>query len=98
VLNAETILRQLLGLYGDGLRRPLPFFPESSWEFVTRKRNGSAHPADDARKKWDGGYKQPGEREDEHMALCCRNVATPLDARWEELSERILAPLFESME
>jgi exodeoxyribonuclease V gamma subunit len=76
--DAGKLLARLLDAYGEGLRRPLPFFPRKAMEFVTattseaakpavagkqNARGGAARDAKKATKR--GATKSPGEKLDE---------------------------------
>src|SRR6185369_1107272 len=85
--NAAQLLADLLGLYRDGLCRPLHFFPQTSWLYRTE---GMAK----AEERWNGSdYSlSPAESSDPSLALCFtgQNV---LDDEFAELAERIYGPL-----
>ncbi|MFN3985849.1 MAG: exodeoxyribonuclease V subunit gamma [Rhodocyclaceae bacterium] len=87
--DAPEHLRALLGLYREGLRRPLPFFPKSAWEWA---RNG--HDLGKARAKWSGG-RDPAfaECNDPAIRLAFRGVADPLDEHFEAVAATLLDPL-----
>jgi exodeoxyribonuclease V gamma subunit len=93
---AET-LRNLIDFYGDGLRLPLPFFPDSSYEFAKRTLGEREQPlaknVEFARAKWMGANNDPGERDDPWIQLCFRGAVDPLDLRWQETALRIFEPL-----
>ena len=56
VANASEIFHQLLNYYWEGLREPLPFFPQSAYAFAERRHQGKKE--EDAlyaaRKAWEG--------------------------------------------
>jgi exodeoxyribonuclease V gamma subunit len=85
--NAPELLADLVGLYRDGLRWPLHFFPQASWLYLTE---GIAK----AEERWNGTDHSPypAESSDSAMALCFagQNV---LDNEFELLAQRIYAPL-----
>jgi exodeoxyribonuclease V gamma subunit len=94
---AEKILKQLLELYFLGLTKPLPFFPATAFAFTSEPGSKSKKsPADLARKKWEGdedGDFNQGEALDPYFNLCFRNVANPLDEKFEQLAKQIVEPL-----
>jgi exodeoxyribonuclease V gamma subunit len=102
--NAAELLADLLALYAEGLRTPLPLFPNTSMEFARRKllpgSRETANPVVEARKKWIGNEFRPGsaEREDAWFALCFPPELDPLDARWQDIAERVFAPIFAARE
>jgi len=85
--NAAQLLADLLGLYRDGLCRPLHFFPQTSWLY---RKEGMAK----AEERWNGSdYSlSPAESSDPSLALCFtgQNV---LDDEFTQLAERIYGPL-----
>ena len=95
--DAKDILLALLESYWEGLRRPLPFFPESSMALARCLRGGG----DDAkalklgRVKWAGSRFVPGEGEDLHIAYCFRGLEDPLDQAFIEWSRRLIFPLLD---
>jgi exodeoxyribonuclease V gamma subunit len=85
--DASRLLRELLDIYGSGLRRPLPFFPEASFGFLGKGRQ-------EAKRCWYGApfSRLRPESADPAFALCFgRN--DPLDDEFMALAERIYAPL-----
>ncbi len=97
VENAPDILADLLALYGEGLRAPLPLFPETSHEFARRVINGEGRAADPVKSAaviWRGGDYGRGESEDAWFRLCFPPAVEALDARWQEIAQRVFAPLF----
>ena len=103
---ATQHLRQLLQFYWKGLRAPLPFFPKSSLVFAQGIREGDPSAAlKAARKKWEkepGKYDddrgEPPEKEDTHFRVAFRNLADPLDDKFETLATAIFGPLLEAMQ
>jgi len=85
--NAAEILTDLLTLYADGMRRPLPFFPQTSWDFLTE---GIAK----AEKSWNGDKRIgiPGESDNQSVRLCF-GEAEPFGEEFFQLAERIYTPL-----
>jgi exodeoxyribonuclease V gamma subunit len=87
-----VILGDLLALLEQGLRRPLPFFPMSSWTFVETlngKRPEKA-PAD-AIQAWDGRFNSPvpGEGKDRHIGFCFPNRACLEGKEFQELAVKV---------
>jgi exodeoxyribonuclease V gamma subunit len=85
--DAATILLDLLECYREGLRRPLPFFPDSSWLFLEK---GPA----EAERRWSGSAFStiPPESADPAFTLCFGRL-NPLDQDFRLLAQRIYAPL-----
>ncbi|MBI5483382.1 MAG: exodeoxyribonuclease V subunit gamma [Deltaproteobacteria bacterium] len=84
--NAAEILTDLIELYREGMLKPLPFFPETSWEFVNKGQ-------DAALKKWRGqpAFGSPGEASRAATAFC-HGDSDPLDDEFRQLASRIYTP------
>jgi exodeoxyribonuclease V gamma subunit len=84
--HADDLLEDLVELYRDGMCRPLHFFPQSSWLFVT---GGMGKAAD----RWSGAdhSPSPAESSDPSMALCFAGQHI-LDNEFITLAERIYGP------
>ncbi len=103
---ATQHLRQLLEVYGQGLRAPLTFFPKSSLVFAEKMRAGDPIAAlKAARKKWekepgkfDDDRGEPPEKEDTYFRVAFRNVADPLDAAFTKLATEVFGPPLEAMQ
>jgi exodeoxyribonuclease V gamma subunit len=87
--QARERLSELIALYREGLREPLRFFPRAAWAFVIGKEN-----LNNAKHKW-YSYWRPAFGESQYAAyrLALRGVQDPLDGRFTNLANRILAPL-----
>ena len=85
--NAAELLGKLLELYREGLRRPLPFFPQVSWLFLT---DGM----EKAQGRWNGSDHAPSPPESSDPACSlCFGDKNPLDEEFEELSRMFFEPL-----
>ena len=97
VADPFAALRDLIDLYAAGLRLPLPFFPDSSYEFAKRTLGDGDHSpskiVEFARAKWLGNDFAPGEADDPWIQLCFRGAVDPLDLRWQEIALRVFEPL-----
>lgn len=98
VENPRPILEGLLALYWEGLRHPLPFFPETSFAYgraVFGKGKSGGDALADARREWekDGEY-TPGEGGDPILKLVF-GAADPLGGPFPSVAEQVLAPLFD---
>ena len=82
--QARSLLAELLGIYDQGLREPLPFFPETSW--------ARANDQKDWKKCWDGDFNRSGESEDAAIQIAFRNV-DPLAEPFESLARKIWGPV-----
>jgi exodeoxyribonuclease V gamma subunit len=85
--NAPELLADLVGLYRDGFCRPLHFFPQSSWLYLTE----GISKAED---RWHGTDHSPApaESSDPSLALCFAGQ-NALDDEFAQLAERIYGPL-----
>lgn len=88
--DPETILEQLLKLYWDGLVRPLPFFPESSWAYVSAKKNNLAA----ARKVWHNDYNY--SEDDNAYFQRCFDTVDPIDSTFEDIARTVYGPMMDS--
>ncbi len=87
--EAKERLAELMALYREGLRRPLHFFPRSSWAYVTRDGDLNG-----ARNKW-FSWRNPVFGENQYAAyrLALRGIEDPLDDWFVKLANQVLAPL-----
>jgi exodeoxyribonuclease V gamma subunit len=103
--NPQALLQELLETYWTGLRRPLHFFPRTSYAFVDAQqripRGRTALRSDEeavrvARGAWEGTEysKAPPELDNPAYALCFRGVE-PLDEEFIALARRVMGPLLE---
>jgi exodeoxyribonuclease V gamma subunit len=92
VADARAQLSELVTLYREGLTRPLPFFPETSWYTANDRPS-------DARKAWnkDDFNTRKSESEDEYIALAMRGQE-PLGEEHRQLAKRIYEPLMAALE
>ncbi|GBC62010.1 exodeoxyribonuclease V subunit gamma [Desulfonema ishimotonii] len=94
VENAGDVLETLLGIYWQGLKAPLPFFPLTSWAFAEQLIGKGKTPEEAlgaARTQWAGGY-YSGEAEDPYLDRCFGHT-DPLDQMFCTLAAEILEPL-----
>jgi len=93
--EAEEYLRDIISIFREGLRRPIHFFPKSSWEFAERvyiKKEDQRIAIQKAKEVWEGNDYVRGEKEDEYYEFCFRG-ADPIDDEFIELSKRIFLPI-----
>ncbi len=90
--EAERHLEALLALRERGLREPLPLFPESGWDLVSRP---GREPAAAIRQSWQGNAFQdrPGERDDPAVALLFRDPGPLPPEPFTELAHELFGPL-----
>lgn len=92
VKDSRDLLEGLVSLYREGFNRPIPFFPESSWEFATRSDGDAEYALRKARSRFIGSEYRRGESEDSWFRTCFRRTV-PLDDEFMTVSRRILSPL-----
>ena len=87
--EAKARLAELMALYREGLRRPLHFFPRSSWTYVIGDGDLNG-----AKNRW-FSYWRPAFAESLYAPyrLALRGVQDPLDDEFVRLANQILAPL-----
>lgn len=95
------ILDKLGYLFLQGLKKPLPFFPETSLAYaraITRKKKDEARSLEEARERWVGNEFRPGsgEGEDYYYQLCFRDV-DPLKEAFKKLALDFYTPLLSAM-
>lgn len=91
---AHARLAELVALYRDGLRAPLPFFPKTAWAWAS---NGQSRYR--AQQKWRGGERPEfGERNDPAIRLAFRGLADPLDEAFFGFAGQVMGPLLEHVE
>jgi exodeoxyribonuclease V gamma subunit len=92
-------LDDLVRWYLEGMRLPLPFFPESSLAFAEAVHSGGSEEEGmrKARQKWQPGEWEPGRAEaDEPSIRQCFGSADPLKRRFRELARAVYEPLLAS--
>jgi len=92
--NSEVIMKALLEKYWEGLRKPIHFFPNSSWTYASclLKNKPRDYCINKASDKWLGGTMIRGEAEDPYNTLCF-STNNPLDTDFEQISTEIFEPL-----
>ncbi|MCU0595475.1 MAG: exodeoxyribonuclease V subunit gamma [Desulfobacterota bacterium] len=99
VEKAEELLENLLKRYWEGLRAPLPFFPEISWAYaetcLTKNKPREAA-LDQARRTWEGTEWSRGESEDAYHQLCFGNE-DPIGSAFEEAAMEVFGPLLKHL-
>jgi exodeoxyribonuclease V gamma subunit len=97
VENASQTLAALLDVYWNGLRKPLHFFPQTSFAYARSIFEGKPEEASlkAARREWEGDQYKKAEKAEGHLALCFR-AEDPLDEQFCELAMEIFGPLLSS--
>jgi exodeoxyribonuclease V gamma subunit len=91
VAEPRALLADLVALYWDGLRRPLPFFPKASYAAC----EATGDPIAAARKEWessDFAGAPPGDGDDAYNALAFRGRQA-LDDEFLRTAHRVLDPM-----
>ncbi len=97
VSNSTDIIEYLLSLYWQGMSAPLPFFPESSFEYAKRvliKNQAESVALQAAQQKWLGNDFARGESEDPYYDLCFKTI-DPLDEVFQNISKEIFTALLD---
>lgn len=95
--NSRNLLQDLLALYWQGMSKPLPFFPELSYDFAQRvliKKQADPIALMAVRKKWIGSDYARGVSEDQYYDICFRGIE-PLDDSFEKMARDVFAPLLD---
>ncbi len=95
VEKSKEVLKELLMKYWKGLKKPLHFFPESSWFYISELQKRGKDKEDAlrvARSKWKGSDFSRGEVEDPYFKLCFGSI-DPFDKEFQELTIEVLTPL-----
>lgn len=92
--DPEALLDDLVAVFREGRRRPIPFFPESSMAFFRLLEEGRAPRAAlvGARRLWEGDEQRPGESADPWHRRC-HGDGDPLGEEFQALSRRVWGPL-----
>jgi exodeoxyribonuclease V gamma subunit len=97
VADPQTCLQCLLAWYWQGLRRPLPFFPNSTFAYAEARRRERSEPLRAARDTWAGSDFHRGEYEDRYYQIAFRDH-DPFDEAFMEVADTVFPPLFDHLE
>ncbi len=94
--DSKKILEYLVSLFWQGLFKPVPLFPESSYEYarqlmIKKKTPQAALKAANA--SWVGNEFRRGESQDPHFKLCFRKIMQLSENNFQELAEKVFFPL-----
>lgn len=95
VARADEYLQDLLALYWEGLHRPLPLFPRSTWAWS--EAGGGEQGLEKARQYWQGHQQLRGDGEDAYNRLVFAGH-DPIDGEFADLAARLWLPLREHSE
>ncbi|GAB6044305.1 exodeoxyribonuclease V subunit gamma [Endothiovibrio diazotrophicus] len=94
VADPAALLEELLHLYAEGLREPLPLFPRTALRYVEQlQKKGEEAALKAAVEQWNGNeWSGGGEGANPYYDLAFRG-RDPLDARFVEVALRVIGPL-----
>jgi exodeoxyribonuclease V gamma subunit len=90
--DSPKLLGELLEIYWQGLRRPAPFFPNSSWAYAEALMKGKDNPGEDARKCWEGNDYNYGEMQDPYMRRCFPTFDPRGSYEFARIAETVVMP------
>ena len=99
--EARPKLAALVACWAQGMKRPLPFFPSTAWEWLKaiEKDPEKSEAADKAAlTRFNGGYMAKGEGEDAYVARCFPELDEAVLAQLQALAREHLTPLLKSLE
>jgi exodeoxyribonuclease V gamma subunit len=92
---AQGLLADLVDIFRRGMTEPLPFFPESAYQYALQKiqrGKSDVQALQYARGTWEGAQRRRGESDDPYYRLCFEN-RDPIGEDFAQLSERVYGPL-----
>jgi exodeoxyribonuclease V gamma subunit len=99
--EVEKMLSELLEAYWQGLRKPLPFFPQSSFAFALPAGKSAKTAEERALAVWEGDpdsdFNQ-GEKEDPYFRLCFGGRPVPEEKEFQNLATQIVSPLLKNQQ
>ncbi|MGS3186065.1 exodeoxyribonuclease V subunit gamma [Aeromonas taiwanensis] len=99
--EARPKLAALVALWMQGMKRPLPFFPSTAWEWIKEIEKDPEKPeaADKAAlARFNGGYMVTGEGQDVYVARCFPELDDEVLDQLQALAREHLTPLLTTME
>ncbi|MGS3144341.1 exodeoxyribonuclease V subunit gamma [Aeromonas sanarellii] len=99
--EARPKLAALVALWTQGMKRPLPFFPSTAWEWLKAIEQDPDKPdaADKAAlARFNGGYMVTGEGQDLYVARCFPELDDAVLAQLQGLAREHLTPLHQALE
>jgi exodeoxyribonuclease V gamma subunit len=104
IARAPALLTDLLGLYWQGLTRPLKFFPRSSLAYAEAvlaqaAEGAQREPLSAARASWAGNpfTGAPGESDDAYFEVAFRGQE-PLDEDFATTAQEVFGPLLAELQ
>ncbi len=99
--EARPRLAALVALWAQGMKRPLPFFPSTAWDWIKAIEKDPDKPeaADKAAlTRFNGGYMVTGEGQDPYVARCFPELDDEVLAQLQALAREHLTPLLNTLE
>jgi exodeoxyribonuclease V gamma subunit len=99
--EARPRLAALVALWQQGMKRPLPFFPNTAWDWFKAMEKDPDKPdaADKAAlSRFNGGWMINGEGEDPYVARCFPELNDAVLTQLQELAREHLTPLHQTLE
>ncbi|MGL5812683.1 MAG: exodeoxyribonuclease V subunit gamma [Aeromonas sp.] len=99
--EARSRLAALVALWQQGMKRPLPFFPNTAWEWLKAIEKDPEKPeaADKAAQtRFLGGWQVMGEGQDVYVARCFPELNDEVLGQLQALAREHLTPLFNALE
>lgn len=95
----EKHLQGLIELFLDGQRRPLPFFPESSWVYAEKCKGTPTKdpPVRLCGTAWKNEYRELGDAYDAAVRTAFRGI-DPLDQTFADIACRVFGPILPKAE
>lgn len=100
VKDSQTILNDLLLLYENGLKKPIHFFPKSSYTFVEAINSGKSESEAlmEVQKKWAPNKYYPATSESENLYhIRYFQSSDPFDLSFRELAKKVFIPIVKHM-
>ncbi|WP_429166941.1 exodeoxyribonuclease V subunit gamma [Aeromonas rivipollensis] len=99
--EARPRLAALVSLWAQGMKRPLPFFPNTAWDWLRAIEKDPDKPeaADKAAlTRFNGGYMVTGEGQDVYVARCFPELDDAVLGQLQALAREHLTPLLKTLE
>ncbi|MDM5129120.1 exodeoxyribonuclease V subunit gamma [Aeromonas salmonicida] len=99
--EARPKLAALVALWAQGMKRPLPFFPNTAWDWLKAMEKEPDKPdaADKAAlTRFNGGWMVTGEGQDVYVARCFPELDEAVLSQLQALAREHLTPLFKTLE
>lgn len=99
--EARPLLAALVALWQQGMKRPLPFFPNTAWDWLKAMEKAPDKPeaADKAaQSRFNGGWQLIGEGQDAYVARCFPELNDEVLTQLQALAREHLSPLLQALE